>query len=126
MESAPCCRAAREFGVTTHFVDYFIPLLAANSNLDSLLHETSRDDDAVHFMRDTSRGFGDLRRHFEDAQCSGGTASGGTMTMPKGRFDRQLLRIRQKWLLFSGREQDFLQSSKVANRNQELPVVAIR
>lgn len=53
----------------SHLVNNLIPLLAADSNLDSLFHQTSRDDDAMKLVRNAARGLGNLRRHDFDASC---------------------------------------------------------
>ena len=47
-----------------YLVDHFVPLLTTDSDLDGLLHEARRDDNAMKLMRDTARGLGNLRRHF--------------------------------------------------------------
>lgn len=44
----------------TNLVDNLIPLLTSDSDLDSLLHQTGRDDNTMHLMRHPTGGLGDL------------------------------------------------------------------
>ena len=50
-------------GLPTHLVNNLVPLLATDSNLDGLLHETSGHDDAVKLASYTAGRFCDLRSH---------------------------------------------------------------
>jgi hypothetical protein len=45
--------------MASHLIDGLVPLLAAYSDLDSLFHKTSRDDNASKLGRDTASGLGD-------------------------------------------------------------------
>lgn len=46
-----------------YLIDSFVPFLAADSDLDGLLHEASRDNDTVKLMGHPARCLNDLRRH---------------------------------------------------------------
>lgn len=56
-------RASKRAGTRTDLVDDFVPFLAAYSDLNSLIHEAGRNDDAMKFVGDAPGGFGDWRRH---------------------------------------------------------------
>lgn len=47
--------------MATNLVHDFVPLLAANSDLDGLVHETCGDDDAMKLVSDATSSLSDWR-----------------------------------------------------------------